>query len=326
MFTLLVFVLSLSCSVHCIPCHEAEAVVQRKDRTGFRINLEYISFERYHYLWDKNGIQWDIKLNMTDEGVVILGIGKQRSAYSKRATNRFAVDCDRYGVAVNCEIIGVNVSQQTINCQYTNRYQRVQYRGERFDHFYDPIFIKVHPKNYTFDGLQVTAYDRTDRLNKYRIILSTSHIKKSLFVLEFEKDNANGLQFIADMEESLYKQLDSVVDYDMDSSTSGHILWFNINGYNKYCRQPEGQTLSHEVSLTASNSQTNHLMFSVLIIGDFARPIQSLQYHNQYNDRKADISIDILDNHFDFVSIGCRHSTDRCICLLSKQRFAFDCN
>ena len=54
--------------------------------------------------------------------------------------------------------------------------------------------------------------------------------------------------FVQQMDDSLFRAIDSVVDFSLKrGSVSGHLILFNIEGKPKYCTTIEGQSLSDEV-------------------------------------------------------------------------------
>ena len=55
-------------------------------------------------------------------------------------------------------------------------------------------------------------------------------------------------EFISQMNESLFKTIEGVVDYSFGTqSESGHLLLLNINGRPKMCFTPENEDISEEV-------------------------------------------------------------------------------
>ena len=69
------------------------------------------------------------------------------------------------------------------------------------------------------------------------------------FGIETSKDNLADFAFITDINESLFSQIDSTLDYyrDPDRGLSGHMLWFNTDHKHYYCFQPAGKPLSEQV-------------------------------------------------------------------------------
>ena len=62
-------------------------------------------------------------------------------------------------------------------------------------------------------------------------------------------ETCDHVMFVDDMNDTLFRQIDTIVDYNLNTETSGHMIWFSIDGRNYYCFQPEGRQLSDEVWL-----------------------------------------------------------------------------
>ena len=56
-------------------------------------------------------------------------------------------------------------------------------------------------------------------------------------------------KFVRQMNESIFERIAGVVSYNFGESTSGWLLFFNIDGRHKYCFTPELRDLSKEVRL-----------------------------------------------------------------------------
>ena len=111
-----------------------------------------------------------------------------------------------------------------------------------------PLVFKIYPKlDDGYYGLQVMIYNRHNKTDKYRLIMAIKREQSVNYTIELEEYHSSDIEFIRDMNDSLFGQIDSIIDYHTESGLSGHMLWFNIKDKHYYCFQPEEQPLSEQV-------------------------------------------------------------------------------
>ncbi|CAG2112834.1 unnamed protein product, partial [Medioppia subpectinata] len=73
--------------------------------------------------------------------------------------------------------------------------------------------------------------------------------------------------FVRQIPDHLRHRLEGIVDYYVDSQTSGHMLWFNINGRPMYCFTPYGQSLSLQCNSSANMTSFEKHCFTESTVG-----------------------------------------------------------
>ena len=94
------------------------------------------------------------------------------------------------------------------------------------------------------------AYNREDKSDRVRLRMIEYDVIIETDGVLVERDQIEDIRFIREMNDSLFSQIDSMVDFNWDHKRglTGHMLWFNIDHKYYYCFQPEGQPLSEQVS------------------------------------------------------------------------------
>ena len=95
------------------------------------------------------------------------------------------------------------------------------------------------------------AYNRHNKSDRVRLRMIWFEGTNRVFSLRIERNQIEDIQFIKEMNDSLFSQIDSMVDYNWDHERglTGHMLWFNIDNKYYYCFQPEGKPLSEQVDI-----------------------------------------------------------------------------
>ena len=157
-----------------------------------------------------------------------------------------------------------------INDSKIEWYLRWNHKTEKSWDMRNPLIFKTFPKSDDIEGNQYMVYDRHNKSDRLRLQI-TRKMERNSQILTFvnifvEKRSLPDIAFIRDMNESLFKQIDSMIDYHSESGLSGHMLWFNTETKYYYCFQPEGQQLSEQVfykmnNIIIKNSKLENLIF-----------------------------------------------------------------
>ena len=143
------------------------------------------------------------------------------------------------------------VKQAKENSNELTRFQTTKKLG-----FSNPLVFKTYPMHNDIPlGNQWIAYKRHKKSERVRIVISEIQTEtKNLYI---ERNDFPDIAFIRQMNDSLFSQIDSIIDYNLDHKRglSGHMLWFNIDHKYYYCFQPEGQPLSEQVLMDYNSFQ-----------------------------------------------------------------------
>ena len=93
------------------------------------------------------------------------------------------------------------------------------------------------------------AYNKHNKSERVGLDMLEIGSRSMVYNIVIRKDNLPDIEFIEDMNYSLFRQIDSMLDYnwDYERGLTGHMLWFNIDHKYYYCFQTEGQPLSEQV-------------------------------------------------------------------------------
>ena len=105
------------------------------------------------------------------------------------------------------------------------------------------VFVKLLPSMMKDREDSIVAIDQSNRTDRWIITLG---IDNKLSVNQCSLRRCPSIQFIDQMNDTLFKRIDSIVDYRIDDRF-GHILLFDITGRPYYCSQPENESLSEKV-------------------------------------------------------------------------------
>ena len=95
--------------------------------------------------------------------------------------------------------------------------------------------------------MPVLAYNKYNKYDRVRLKIFTFKSETLYYNIEIESGGLPDIAFIRQMNDSLFSQIDSIVDYHSERGLSGHMLWFNIDHKYYYCFQSEGKPLSEQV-------------------------------------------------------------------------------
>ena len=253
MITILLFILQSLSSVLCLNCSDV------RQSNGFGIYVwRYSNGGRYYYIYDKNGKHW--KFNLTEKnGEMEIERFDESFEYTREKVKRFSnyfnhgrLVGNEYSLAYNCKI-KIDTNRIICHTQITAILKQ-KYVVSGVDlKVKNPVVFKTFPKiNSGYNGRQMMVYNRhnkSDRIRLQMLKLEYSTSDNEYYGIETKNDHLEDIQFIEDMDDTLFSQLDSTLDYNLDHKRglSGHMLWFNIKDKHYYCFQPEGKTLSEEV-------------------------------------------------------------------------------
>ena len=243
---LLIILRSLS-SVLCLNCSDVRqsnelGVYVRRDRNG----------GRSYWVYDRNGSEWRFYLEERDGQMDINRFDDNIFSDDRRIVKRFS-NYLAYGgnyAIYNCAN-NITSAINLIVCRvdYWNGIWRQKEETFSLDIEYSLVF-KTYPKaNWDLEATYLMAYNRhnkSDRIRLRMFVFDGTVVNYGVYV---EKDQIEDIRFIKEMNDSLFSQIDSMVDYNWDHKRglSGHMVWFNIDHKYYYCFQPEGQPLAEQV-------------------------------------------------------------------------------
>ena len=117
-----------------------------------------------------------------------------------------------------------------------------------------PLVFKTYPKeNNGLKARYLMAYNRHNKSGRVRLRMMFTtddafKLSSRNYGIFVERSKIEDIPFIRDMNDRLFSQIDSTLDYNWDhkKGLTGHMLWFNIDHKYYYCFQPEGQPLSEQ--------------------------------------------------------------------------------
>ena len=250
MIPIFLFILQSLSSVLCLNCSDVRqsndfGIYVRREPNGSQIN----------WIFDKNSKQWKFNLTEKNGQMEINGFDDKTYNYSKTVTNQFSnyieLEQLKQSVSYNCYIyMNSNISGQPIGIVCGVRVNGGKHfaLGVRLE-TNNPLAFKAYPKNNIYSSPQVMVYNRHNKSDRVILEMLPIEPQKTNYSLYIRKDNLPDIPFIRDMNDSLFGQIDSIIDYNWDHKRglTGHMLWFNIDHKHYYCFQPEGKPLSEQV-------------------------------------------------------------------------------
>ena len=247
MIPILLFILQSLSAVLCLNCSDV-----RKSK-GFGIyTRRKPNGERSNWIYDKNGREWKFNLKEKNGEMVIESIGKESLDYGLRVENRFSnyFEYGKLSVAYNCYI---PINSHRIVCDFVstlNDKREISTTDVDLD-IENPVVFKTYPKSVQdYYGRQMMAYNKHNKSERVGLEMLEIGSRSMVYNIVIRKDNLPDLEFIEDMNYSLFRQIDSMLDYnwDYERGLTGHMLWFNINYKYYYCFQT-----GRKVTLRTSN-------------------------------------------------------------------------
>ena len=248
MIAILIFIIlqSLS-SVLCLNCSD----VKQSNGLGVYVKRNW-SHGRSYWLYDRNGSEWRFYLEESN-GQIEMNFDDQTFSYDPRIVNRFSnyFDYKDFYCIYDCTM---NTNSTQIVCHLV--YWKLKWKEKKETVWYQTLAIKYSLifKTYPMEnwGLKATylmAYNRENKSDRVRLRMVDVDDASTKYGVYVETDGIEDIQFIKDMDDSLFSQIDSMLDYawNHERGLTGHMLWFNIDHKYYYCFQPEGQPLSEQV-------------------------------------------------------------------------------
>ena len=234
---------------------------------------------RSYWIYDKNGTEWEFSLTESNGHMEIKEFSDTTNSYDKRWAIRFGNYIEEYNTLGQ---IGDRVSQMCYieinSCKivcYLTMNDKTNETWVRLC-ITNPLIFKTFPKSDDVKGNQYMVYDLHNKSDRLRLKMTRKLDRPVItgqilyFVNIFvEKLSLPDIPFIRDMNDSLFKQIDSMIDYHTESGLSGHMLWFNIKDRHYYCFQPEGQQISDQVffiKLIAIRISYIHYVFNSVFV------------------------------------------------------------
>ena len=254
MLTILLFIIlqSLS-SVQSLNCSD----VRQSNGFGLYVRREP-NGSRSYWIHNKKGSEWELYLNETN-GLIDIERISNESGHDRSVTIGFSnfvrfkhsstTDNHRkhwFFVSHNClkyaksDLINCDVTQTE---EHSNELLRSKVHQRLM---YDNLLIfKTYPiLNDTPLANHWMAYNRYEKNRRFQ--LGLYNIESFDYDLYTERKRLPDIAFIRQMNDSLFSQIESMLDYNLRGMT-GHMLWLNIDHKHYYCFQPEGQSLSEQV-------------------------------------------------------------------------------
>ena len=239
---LLILLQSMS-SVLCLNCSN----VRQSNGFGIYVRRD-LNGGRSYWIYDRNGKEWEMYLKETDEQIDIDGFQGNSVAYDKQMVNRFGNYMHNYLKGQRIVIDRVSyicynpINSSLIVCNFT-KFKNKPISITKDVKIKDPLIFKTFPKAIEPRDNHLMAYNRHNKLDRLRIRMTNDPDIEVLI----EKLRLTDIAFIRDMNDTLFGQIDSIIDYHSERGLTGHMLWFNIKDKHYYCFQPEGKPLSKQV-------------------------------------------------------------------------------
>ena len=243
---LLIILQSLS-SVLCLKCTD----LRQNNGLGVHVKRDEIS-DRSYWLYDRNGSEWRFTVEEIN-GKTDIDFDNKTVSYDRTIVNRFSnyFEYEDFFCINNC---AMNINSTRIVCRvnYTSlgwsQWEVAEWH-QTLD-IENPLVFKPYPKEDS--GLKATylmAYNRHNKSDRVRLRMVDFDDASPKYGVYVETEQIEDIQFIREMKDNLFSQIDSIIDYDLDEerALTGHMLWFNIDHKYYYCFQPEGQPLSEQV-------------------------------------------------------------------------------
>ena len=240
---LLLIILQSLFPIQCLNCSDVNhsnryGVYARRDRNG----------GRSYWVYDRNGSEWRFHLEERNGQMDISRFDDSIFSYDQRIVNRFSnyfIQKGIYGV-YNCEMY-TNSTRIVCRVDYWANEWSLREETVALDFKYSLVFKTYPMENWNLKATYLMAYNRENKSDRVRLrMIEYDGATDGVYV---ETDQIEEILFIKEMNDSLFSQIDSMVDYNWDHKRglTGHMLWFNIDHKYYYCFQPEGQSLSEQV-------------------------------------------------------------------------------
>ena len=209
---LLIILLSLSSGL-CLDCSDV------KQSNGFGVHVTRDpNGKRSHWIYDKNGKEWELYLKEKNGMMDIDLFGNETFTYDRDKVNRFSnsfqFSADSDPVAYKCEV------SDSMLCWIGGH--RVT---KQLNNIENELVFKTYPDK---NGLEeearyMVAYNRHNKGDRRRLnMFFWTERRPPIYDILFEPETEDIL-FIKEMNDSLFKQIDSMIDYHTESGLSGHI-------------------------------------------------------------------------------------------------------
>ena len=245
---LLIILQSLS-SVLCLNCSDVRqsigfGVYTRREPNG----------SRSYWISNKKGSEWELYLNESNGQIDIERISDETHYDNRTGIIRFSnfVQFQQFFVSYNCHSYVKPMSLNSIiACDVTQTEEHskevTQQKFGQLFRYQNRLIFKTFPmRNDISLGIHWITYNRHNKNDRFK--LGFYRIQSSDYELYIVRHDLPDIEFIRQMNDSLFSQIDSMIDYNWEGMT-GHMLWFNIDHKHYYCFQPEGQPLSEQVNL-----------------------------------------------------------------------------
>ena len=247
MFAILLLIILRSLpSVLCLNCSD----VRQSNELGVYVR-RHTNANRTYWVYDRNGKEWEFNITEKNGQMDIDHIDNKTFSYDRTIVNRFSnyFAYKNKRSVYNCElnrnsiVIVCRVLYEIISWEKTTKTASL--------HIKNPLVLKSYPKeDQSWKANYWMAYNRHNKSERVRLKMfkvdGQGWVEHGVYV---ETDRIEDIQFIGYMNDTLFSQIDSTLDYnwDPDRELSGYMLWFNIDHKYYYCFQPEGQPLSEQV-------------------------------------------------------------------------------
>ena len=238
-------------SIDCLNCSD---VIPDGHYDGLTIYKLFRNSTEENWMFNRHRNKWRFTVSLDDNEELTIHSIDNSSTIEDNIDNQFGLyyrfidDNSTYGNAIQCRI-EKHLVEFNLKCRYQNTELTSgailadNYNSTKFNFTTESLILKPFPSQVNYpNGSYVLAINRDNRTERLKISF-TSDFEIETDICDQQCPN---ILFIEQMDDKLFRQLDSTVVYRKDN-ISGHLLLFNINERPFYCYQPEGQLLSRQV-------------------------------------------------------------------------------
>ena len=229
MIPILLFILQSLSSILCLSCFD----VRQSKGFGIFVKREPNGVRSY-WIYDRNGTQWEFNLTENNGEMEVEKFGNKSYEDSTRVVNRFSnfFQFGQISLAYNC-FIPIDSHRIECNVEVTTKVYKEEHSKTGVElNIENPLIFKTYPRFVKdFNGKQLMAYNKNNKSDKVRLEMFEIGSDSFKYNINIREDNLPNITFVSEMNDILFSQIDSMLDYNRDHrrGLSGHMLWFNID-------------------------------------------------------------------------------------------------
>ena len=213
-----------------------------------------LTFENIIFNSQGNGWRFTISFDDNKDGIVDVVVDRgilHNETVEKVLGFRWQYYSSGAFLAVSCHL-KTQYYEYDLFCQISTlsylQYSKSADVNHTLNFSHNSVFLR--PVSYHPNGTYMLVIDKDNRTRRMKVIFTTNLTIESEICEPNNWVQCPVIPFIdgptPPMSDQLFKQLDSVVEYQ-NGSIYGHLLFFTINNRPFYCLQPESQPLSQQV-------------------------------------------------------------------------------